>query len=154
GYAAASLRDIANAAGIQTASLYSHFSSKDEIVAEVLDRAVETVFEEVRKSVDRVESASPLARIEAAVAGHLRAVFETDDYNGASIRIFAQLPPHIGEMTRELREQYVLYWRDLLEEARRERIFRKVDLTMLRLVLFGAMNWAPQWYKPGEYSLT
>jgi tetracycline repressor-like protein len=71
----------------------------------------------------------------------------------ARVSASSQLPPHICEMTRELREEYVLYWRDLLEEARRQKIFRKVDLTMLRLVLFGAMNWAPQWYKPGEYSL-
>jgi AcrR family transcriptional regulator len=154
GYAAASLRDIAAAAGMKTASIYYHFTSKDEIVAEVLNIAVRTVFAEVRKSVGALKDPSPTARIEAAVEGHLRAIFETDDYNGASIRIFAQLPPHIGTVTLDEREAYVGYWKAMLQEARAAGVLRDVDLTMLRLFLFGAMNWTPQWYKSGQYTLT
>jgi AcrR family transcriptional regulator len=153
GYAAATLRDIAAAAGIRTASIYYHFGSKDEIVAEVLNIAVRTVFAEVRKNMEGLETAAPDVRIEAAVAGHLRSIFETDDYNGASIRIYAQLPPHIGELTLEPREEYISYWKDLLEDARKAGFLREVDLTLLRLFLFGVMNWTPQWYKPGNYSL-
>lgn len=154
GYAAASLRDLAKAAGMQIASIYYHFGSKDEIVAEVLNIAVRTVFAEVRNSLDAAGKASPLQRIRIAVEAHLRSIFETDNYNGASIRIFAQLPPHIGEATLFEREGYVDFWRQLLEDARQAGQLREVDLTMLRLFLFGAMNWTPQWYKPGEYSLS
>ena len=154
GYAAASLRDIADAAGMRTASIYYHFGSKDEIVAEVLNIAVQTVFAEVRRSVEALKKDSAIVRIRAAVEAHLRAVFETDDYNGASIRIFAQIQPHIAEMTVDQREEYVGFWRSLLAEAQSAGSLRDVNLTLLRLFLFGAMNWAPQWYKPGEYSLT
>jgi TetR/AcrR family transcriptional regulator, cholesterol catabolism regulator len=153
GYAAASLRDIADAAGMRTASMYYHFGSKDEIVAEVLNIAVQTVFAEVRKSVNMVAGSSAIVRIRAAVEAHLRAIFETDDYNGASIRIFAQIPPHIAEATVAQREEYVGFWKSLLSEAQSEGQLGEGDLTLLRLFLFGAMNWAPQWYKPGGYSL-
>jgi tripartite ATP-independent transporter DctM subunit len=57
------------------------------------------------------KNASPLERIRVAVEAHLRAIFETDDYNAASIRIFAQLPPHIAEITVHEREAYVDFWR-------------------------------------------
>jgi AcrR family transcriptional regulator len=154
GYAAASLRDIATAAGMTTASLYYHFSSKDEIVAEVLNTAVRTVFSEVKRNVEQLPEDAYADRIKAAIEAHLRAIFETDDYNGASIRIFAQLPPHIGKITFEEREAYVRYWIDLLRQARQNGVLRDVDLTMVRLFLFGAMNWTPQWYKPGRYSIT
>jgi AcrR family transcriptional regulator len=154
GYAAASLRDIADAAGMRTASMYYHFASKDEIVAEVLNVAVRTVFAEVRESLAAVEKASPLERIRVAVGAHLRAIFETDDYNGASIRIFAQLPTHIAETTELERENYVDFWRQLLSDAKEAGLLRDVDLTLLRLFLFGAMNWTPQWYGSGEYSLS
>ena len=137
GYAAASLRDIADADGMRTASIYYHFGSKDEIVAEVLNIAVQTVFAEVRKSVDAAAwEFRPVVRIRVAVEAHLRAVFETDDYNGASIRIFAQIPPHIAEATVARREEYVGFWRDLLAETRSEGLLREVDLTLLRLFLF------------------
>jgi AcrR family transcriptional regulator len=154
GYAAASLRDIADAAGMRTASMYYHFGSKDEIVAEVLNIAVRTVFAEVVESLSALEKASPLDRLRVAMEAHLRAIFETDDYNAASIRIFAQLPPHIAEMTVTEREGYVDFWRQLFGEAKQAGLLRDVDLTLLRLFLFGAMNWTPQWYKPGEYSLS
>jgi AcrR family transcriptional regulator len=154
GYAAASLRDIANAAGMRTASMYYHFGSKDEIVAEVLNIAVRTVYAEVRESLDAVKKPSPLDRIRIAVEAHLRAIFETDDYNAASIRIFAQLPEHIAAITVYEREAYVNFWRMLFTEAKESGHLREVDLTLLRLFLFGAMNWAPQWYKSGEYTLS
>lgn len=155
GYAAASLRDIAGAVGMRTASMYYHFGSKDEIVAEVLNIAVRTVFAEVRESLAAAKkNASPLERIRVAVEAHLRAIFETDDYNAASIRIFAQLPPHIAEITVHEREAYVDFWRQLFTDAREAGLLRDIDLTLLRLCLFGAMNWTPQWYRPGEYSLS
>jgi len=154
GYAAASLRDIADAVGMRTASMYYHFGSKDEIVAEVLNIAVRTVFAEVRESLGAAKKASPIDRIRIAVEAHLRAIFETDDYNGASIRIFAQLPPHIAEATVFERESYVDFWRQLFSDAKEAGLLRDIDLTLLRLFLFGAMNWTPQWYAPGEYSLS
>jgi len=155
GYAAASLRDIASAVGMRTASMYYHFGSKDEIVAEVLNIAVRTVSAEVRESLAAAKkNASPLERIRVAVEAHLRAIFETDDYNAASIRIFAQLPPHIAEITAHEREAYVDFWRQLFIDAREAGLLRDVDPTLLRLSIFGAMNWTPQWYRPGEYSLS
>jgi TetR/AcrR family transcriptional regulator, cholesterol catabolism regulator len=99
----------------------------------------------------RCASAPP--RIGVAAEAHLRAIFETDDYNGASIRIFAQLPPHIAEATEAERQIYVDFWRNLFDDANKAGLLRDVDPTMLRLFLFGAMNWTPQWHQPGDYSL-
>lgn len=39
GYAAASMRDIARAAGISVGLIYRHYATKDELFADVLDRA-------------------------------------------------------------------------------------------------------------------
>lgn len=48
GFAATSTREIAEKVGIRQASLYYHFTGKDEILAELLERSV-------RPTVDRVE---------------------------------------------------------------------------------------------------
>jgi len=42
GYNGASMADIADAVGLQKATLYHHFGSKQEILAELLDRAMAT----------------------------------------------------------------------------------------------------------------
>src|SRR5512139_2637307 len=43
GYNGASMSDIAEAVGLQKATLYHHFGSKQEILAELLDRAMSIV---------------------------------------------------------------------------------------------------------------
>ena len=45
GYNGASMADIAEAVGLQKATLYHHFGSKQEILAELLDRAMAIVTE-------------------------------------------------------------------------------------------------------------
>ena len=45
GFHATSMQDIAQAVNLQKASLYHHFGSKQEILLELLDRALEMVTE-------------------------------------------------------------------------------------------------------------
>ncbi|TQL66920.1 TetR family transcriptional regulator [Nocardioides albertanoniae] len=57
GFAATSTREIAERVGIRQASLYYHFTGKDEILAELLQRSV-------RPAVDKVEEIEKLAATE------------------------------------------------------------------------------------------
>ncbi|HUN50820.1 MAG TPA: TetR/AcrR family transcriptional regulator [Candidatus Sulfotelmatobacter sp.] len=156
GYAATSLRDIAAASGMKAGSLYYHFASKEEIVTEMLNIGVQTVFGEVRRSVEALGDPPAASRVETAVRAHMRAIFEIDDYNGASIRIFGQVPPRVRDAALGERDAYEEYWHKLLEQDAAEgRLRPEVDRTLLRLFLFGAMNWALEWYDPaGKYSVT
>ena len=47
GYHAASMQDIADAVNLQKASLYHHFSSKQEILLALLDQALDLLIERV-----------------------------------------------------------------------------------------------------------
>lgn len=150
GYAETSQRDIAEACGIRTASLYYHFASKEEIVAEVLNIGVATVSAEVRRRVEMLgPDATPAARLQAAISGHLSALLELDNYTGANIRIFGHVPPHVREITMGPRDAYEAWWRDLLAGIAAQGAIRpEVDLKMMRLLLLGAMNWAVEWHRP------
>ena len=64
------MRAIAEGCAIKAASLYNHFASKDEIVAEVMSRSAQlaaALFDEVRAS-----ELSPAARLEALMQATLR----------------------------------------------------------------------------------
>ena len=52
GFAATTLRQIAARAKIKAGSIYYHFSSKEEILDEVLDRGLRHVFETVKQPVE------------------------------------------------------------------------------------------------------
>jgi len=50
-----------------------------------------------------------------------------------------------------LRNAYGEYWRELLAAAQQAGALRAdVNLSLLRMFLFGAMNWTLEWVKPGK----
>ena len=71
GYAEARLTDIAARAGMQAGSLYYHFSSRDELVGEILRLGIENSWDLVAAAVGRLPpTATPLERLDAAIRAH------------------------------------------------------------------------------------
>lgn len=155
GYRSTTLRAIAREVGMEAGSLYYHFRSKDDILAEVFDLGITRVFEAVKKAVAGIAPENPWRdRVRAAIKAHLDAFFVHGDYTSTNIRIFGQAPPAVQEKAMALRGAYENYWQDLLTQAQRAGEIRAdADLKILRLFLFGAMNWTMEWFKPGGVSL-
>lgn len=152
GYAGTKVNDIAAAANMRAASIYYYFESKDQLFEEVLAIGLKLVFEAVRKA---VASAPPGAghrsRIQAAIEAHLSMLHEYGNYSSANIRNFAQTPDEIQQRQLVLRRAYGEYWRDLLAAAQKAGALRAdANLSLLRMFLFGAMNWTLEWVKPGK----
>lgn len=156
GYRSTTLRAIAREAGMEAGSIYYHFRSKDEILAEVFDLGITLVFDAVKRAVSGVGPEKPWRdRVRAAIKAHLDAFFVHGDYTSTNIRIFGQAPQAVQERAMALRGAYENYWKTLLAQAQRAGEIRAdVDLKILRLFLFGAMNWTVEWFKPGGVSLT
>jgi TetR/AcrR family transcriptional regulator, cholesterol catabolism regulator len=148
GYAGTTMREVADRCGIRAASLYYHFPSKDEILAEVFDYGVRHVADAVRAAVDELPpSASSYEKVRAAVRAHLESFFVYGDYTATNIRVFRQAPREVQQRNRSLRDRYEGYWQTLLEEARHRGEIRKgVDLAIARLFLFGGLNHTLEWY--------
>jgi AcrR family transcriptional regulator len=148
GYASTSLRDIADLAGMKAGSVYYHFSSKDEIVAEVIEFGVRQVADEVARALERTPE-DPVTRLRAAIGGHLRSLLELHTYASANIRIYSELPEGLKARTHAARASYDATWRRLIEDCATEgRLRPGVDPSILRLLLIGAMNGALQWRQP------
>jgi AcrR family transcriptional regulator len=150
GYASISLRDIADAAGMKAGSIYYHFSSKNEIVAEVIELGVRAVAEEVSRELEQVPNECAAVRLRIAIRGHLSALLRQHAYASANIRIYNELPEELRRRTHAARAQYDNMWRKLVAEYVAEGKLRDaVDPKMLRLLLIGAMNSTLEWYRPG-----
>jgi len=155
GYYATTLRDIASAVDMKAGSVYYHFDSKEQILEEVLDIGIQSVFDAVRAGVDALPKTAPWReRFRVALHAHLASLFQLGDYTSANIRVFGQAPDHIHERHMRIRRAYEDYWRDMYREAQASGEIRgDLDLTALRLLVFGAMNWAVEWYRPGKESI-
>ncbi|MCO4835830.1 MAG: helix-turn-helix transcriptional regulator, partial [Acidimicrobiaceae bacterium] len=83
----ARLVDIAERAGIQAGSLYYHFASREELVAEILQLGLATAFAQVRQAVEELDGSDiesdSRRRLETAIRAHTMAVLEQSDYASA-----------------------------------------------------------------------
>lgn len=148
GYAAVTLKDVASLAGLQAGSLYYHFRSKEEIVEQVLELGLDGVVRASREAVEALGSGvDPMARLRAAIAAHLRFVLTESDYAVANIRILSQVPQGIRERHLVRQRRYGAYWRALFEDAAAVGALRSdLDLSVVRMLTLGALNWSVEWY--------
>lgn len=155
GYAATTLRQIGEAAGMQAGSVYYHFDSKDDMICEILDLGITYVHQEVKKRISELgEGASARAKLEAAVDGHLFDLLSHGDFVSANIRNYGQLPDKLRARNHAVREAYVSYWDALLVDAQKSGDIRKdIDVKILRLFAVGSLNWTAEWFDSKKGSI-
>jgi len=151
GFAVTRLSDIAERAELRTPSLYYHFASKEELIEAVLSLGVTRTFEHVQASVAEVPAGDPLGRLRAAIQAHVRMSQQTGDYSAANLRLYGQMPEDIRKRLQHTQRKVGLYWHELLEDAQKAGAIRSdLDLSALRMLILGALNWAVEWYQPGR----
>lgn len=155
GYAAVTLREIAKSIGMTTGSLYYHFSSKEEIVREILDQGHKRVFTEVSQAIENLGENAPCSSIlKTGILKHVECLLGEDSFPSANTRIFAHVPIEVRAPTLGDRHNYEIYWVNLIRNCQKRGAIREdLDPHMLSLLLFGAMNWTLEWFKPGRYSI-
>lgn len=146
GFEAISIRDLAQAVGMTTASLYYHFPSKEEIFVAVHGRSLEAVQREVIDAIAGLKN--PWDRLEAAAAAHCRN-FTSAERPGAAIAAQyyeGSLAPFRKIMVPQ-RDAYERLIASLVADLE---LPKGVDPVLFRLQLLGALNWLPVWYRHGR----
>lgn len=148
GFARASIREIAGAAGLQPGSVYHHFASKDELFIAAHSagmrrsaQALENALAGRRDPWQRLEIACAL-HIEHLVSGHTLTVWTAD-----SLYLFDS--PDIQLQLRSERDIIDALYRRLIGALP---LAADIDRSLLRLQLLGALNWTRTWYQPGKRS--
>jgi AcrR family transcriptional regulator len=90
GYAAVSVRDIAKEVGIKASSLYYHYTSKDEIFADILNR-IELVYNEYYIRLDaQIAKATSLHDMIQCLFRELKDVYNMFIYYGVTVLFVEQ----------------------------------------------------------------
>lgn len=149
GLRATTVRDIADAAGILSGSLYHHFSSKEEMVDEVLRGFLDWLFERYRHIV--ATEPNPLERLK----GLFMASFEAIETRHAEVVIYQDeakrlaLQERFAYVDERNREQRTM-WVDVLTEGIAEGYFRDdVDVDLVYRFIRDTTWVSVRWYQPG-----
>jgi len=154
GYASVTLKDIAARAGMQAGSLYYHFDTKEELVEAVLAVGVDHAHAATREAVRALGAgADPIARIRAAIVAHLRVVLSDGAYASANLRILGQVPEAVRERHLKRQRAYGAFWKSVFRAAADAGAIRAdLDLSVVRMLTLGALNWSVEWYHDGRRS--
>lgn len=145
GFHGTSVRDIVGAVDMLPGSLYYHFATKEDLLTAVYAEGVRRISERVRAAI--AANGGAWERFEAACVAHLEALLEEDGYAQVVIRVRPTDAPTVAARLVELRDGYERLFVDLVAELP---LPADADRKSLRLMLLGALNWSPTWYRPGR----
>lgn len=152
GFHAASMQDIAEAVNLQKASLYHHVSSKQEILLDLLDQALDVLTEQVSAEMASNDSAD--RRLRKAVYAYLNTIVENRDLASVLLLEHRSLDATLQARHIPRRDRFERLWRNLIEDGKKEGIFHCEDSASATRAILGTLNWTITWYRPeGELSV-
>ena len=94
---------------------------------------------------------SAIAKLETAIETHLVLLLAQEDIASATIKLIWQVPQPLRDRVLSGQRTYGALWKSLLSAARKSGAIRQdLDLSVVRMSILGALNWAADWYKPGR----
>ena len=143
GFDGASMRDIAAAAGMQPASMYYHFGSKEELLWAVWEKGGVELLNRVNDAIAPVTG--PWQRLETACVAHVSGLL---DWRRANQALFVMPPWHYPESIKArviaLRDEYEGTFIKLIDDLP---LRSGIDRRYLRLTMIGALSWTLFWFK-------
>jgi AcrR family transcriptional regulator len=152
GYDATSMNDVAAALKLSKGGLYHHFQSKDEILFEIMNHAMEITQELVIAPVRRI--VGPEDRLRALIRLHIEVVLSPRDREiTVMLHENHPLPLALRKRINTRKKEYIHFVEGLITDvqmnAQRERHTKcAVTPRAAAFALLGMINWIYQWYKP------
>lgn len=149
GLRATTVRDIADAAGILSGSLYHHFDSKESMVDEILRGFLDGLFARYRAIV--AQHLGPRATLEAIVT----ASFEALDEHHAAVAIYQAEARHLADQprftyVRQRLTEFRKMWHDVLRAGIDDGSFKPdLDVELSYRFLRDTVWVGVGWYRPG-----
>lgn len=145
GFAATSMRDLAETVGIEAASLYNHIRSKNEIleaicfdVANIFNTNIETT---------EVSSQKSIAKIDNLLRFHIRQMIENYEEVYVSDREWKHLEePYLSNFQSQ-RRNYRKKFASIINEGIDKNEIRKIDAPTAVLIILHAISGIESWHR-------
>jgi len=146
GFHGASMNDIAEAVNLQKASLYHHVSSKQEILVDILDQALQLLLERI--SAITTQNISADKKLQLMIREYLQILVDNIDL--ASVLLFEHRALERRQLARHIpnRDKFEGLWRDAIAEGVKAKVFQCDDPALVARALLGQLNWTITWFDP------
>ncbi len=147
GFHGTSVRDIAEAIGIQGGSLYSHVEKKDDLLWEIVNHAADRFFAALTPIVS--SGLGVMQKFRKAIIAHVEVL--TGDLNAAAVYTveWRHLSPERQREITKRRDEYEAMFRSLVTAAIRDGFLSPPDSASASLFILSSLNHIFTWYRPG-----
>lgn len=144
GFAGVRLEDIGGAVGVSGPAMYRHFSSKNELLDEMLLDISRRLHDGGTEVVER--GAPPLDTLAALIAFHIEVLVTKPDLIVVQDRDLSSLTPTAHHEVRRLQRRYVERWVDVLlaATASRSHPLGRDEARVRVHAMFGLLNSSPR----------
>ena len=146
GFVATSMRDLAAELGIEAASIYYHFKSKEELLEKICFDMADKFITNAREVNDIYFNAEEKLRM--AIKLHVQTITENQNQSSVFLSEWRNLSEPKLSLFRQLRQQYENQFTIILADGEKEDIFDDVDKKFAVLSILSTINFINEWYKP------
>ena len=148
GYDGTSMNDVAAALKLSKGGLYHHFQSKDEILFNLMNHAMDITEERVINRVKAIPD--PEERLRMLIKLHIGVVLSEGDREiTVMLHENHPLPPTLRKRINARKKDYIHFLENLVAEVQRVRQSKgTVTPRAAAFALLGMINWIYQWYRP------
>jgi AcrR family transcriptional regulator len=148
GFEGTSLLDIAQEAELTRPALYHYFSSKDEILATLVEQESTGAAEKLRDIARG--SLTPSEKLRAAIKELVLDRAAAPDRFRMLDRSETALPALIAERHMHAKRTALSAVTEIISDGIRAAEFRETDERIASLSVIGMCNWVAWWYRPGR----
>jgi AcrR family transcriptional regulator len=145
GFHGASMNDIAEAVNLQKASLYHHVSSKQEILLDILDKALQLLLDRISPIAEQNIPADK--KLQAMIREYLSILIENIDL--ATVLLFEHRALERRQHARHIpnRDKFEALWKDTISEGVSKKLFKCDNPALATRALLGQLNCTITWYR-------
>jgi AcrR family transcriptional regulator len=147
GYHAATMRKIAELAGIQAASIYHHYPNKQTLLVEIMANSMKRLNSGLEEILQAVKD--PIERLEHSVAYHI-------DLHTRNKREFFIIDTEMRALEGqnrgyilELRDRCEAIFQEILTDGMQRHVFRPTDVKVASYAIISMCTALATWFHPG-----
>jgi AcrR family transcriptional regulator len=148
GYDAASIRDLAAELAMRPSSLYHHFPGKQHILFAICV-GMQTDFNAALMPLFKTGK-GPVETLKDAIREQIRFSLARKGEVLVSIRERRSLPPELRRQVNQLRREYRDALSGVIEEGRRQGLFKVADSKLAAMGLLDMISGLFQWFQPRD----
>lgn len=149
GFAATTTRDIAAAAGMHSGSPFYHFESKGALLHAVMNEGMVMALQSQQQALAALPcDAAPREQLQVLIRHHFEILLgPRSGFIPVMLYEWRSLTPAQRKGIARVKDAYEAAWMPTLGALHRQGALQ-ADPGVARLFIFGALNWAVQWFAP------